>query len=223
MLFVVGTPIGNLGDISERARSVLSDADIILAEDTRVTRKLLSHFDIHTPLDRFDAHSDHKIESVVERLRGEESVALVSDAGMPGISDPGNRLVRRVHEELGSAHVASIPGPSSLTAALSISGLPASDFLFLGFLPRKKGRETLFKKIAASSHTVVFFESPHRIERALVSLSEYLEEERLVVIGRELTKIHEEIVRGSAGKVLQHFREHPDTIRGEFVVMIEGV
>ncbi|MEX0935045.1 MAG: 16S rRNA (cytidine(1402)-2'-O)-methyltransferase [Candidatus Paceibacterota bacterium] len=223
MLFVVGTPIGNLGDISERARSVLSDVDVILAEDTRVTRKLLSHFDIHTPLERFDAHTEDRIDPVIKRLTEGDSIALVSDAGTPGISDPGSRLIRRVQEEVGTDHIRVIPGPSSLTAALSISGLPASDFLFLGFLPRKKGRETLFKEIASVHRSVVFFESPHRIEKTLASLREHIEDTRLVVIARELTKIYEEVVRGSLKEVQTYFADHPDHVRGEFVVMIEGV
>lgn len=223
MLYVVGTPIGNLGDISARAREVLSDVDIILAEDTRVTRKLLSRFEIHTPLERFDAHSDHRIDSLIERLKSGISIALVSDAGTPAISDPGGTLVRRVQETIGEKEIVCIPGPSSLTAALSISGLPTSRFVFFGFLPHKKGRETLFSQIEESSYTSVFFESPHRIEKTLTSLYEHLDPERLVVIARELTKIHEEVVRGTAEEVKKYFEENQDKVKGEFVVMIEGI
>lgn len=225
-LFIVATPIGNLEDISLRALRVLREADMILCEDTRVTKKLLAKYEIVKPVESYHAHSEiSKIEKAVALLQDGKNLALVSDAGTPAISDPGVLLVQKVRERFGNeARVVPIPGPSAVVAALSASGLPSSDFLFLGFLPHKKGRETLFKEIAASRRTVVFYESPHRITKALASLGAVLggQGARVVVVARELTKIHEEFIRGSSEEVADYFTKNPEKIRGEFVVMVAG-
>jgi 16S rRNA (cytidine1402-2'-O)-methyltransferase len=225
-LYVVGTPIGNLEDITLRALRILGTVDLILCEDTRVTKKLLSKNDIHTPTKSYHAHSTiSRVEDILTMLREGKNLALVSDAGTPGISDPGAELVSRVRTDLadliaeGSLRIESIPGPSALAAALSIAGVPCARFTFLGFLPHKKGRETLFKQIAASEETTVFYESPHRILKTLGSLSEHAPGKR-VTICRELTKIFEQVVAGSPQELLAHFEKHADTVRGEFVVIV---
>ncbi|MEK7511149.1 MAG: 16S rRNA (cytidine(1402)-2'-O)-methyltransferase [Patescibacteria group bacterium] len=221
-LSVVATPIGNLADITFRAVETLKAADAIACEDTRVTAKLLARFDISKPLLVYHAHSGALAATRVLQLLGEgKHVALVTDAGTPGISDPGTELVRQARERLGDdVKIEAIPGPSALTAALSIAGVPTHEFVFLGFLPHKKGRQTLFKEIADTERTVVFYESPHRIEKALASLAEVLPEERKVTTLRELTKIHESVVEGSAEVVADYFTRHPDQVRGEFVVIV---
>jgi 16S rRNA (cytidine1402-2'-O)-methyltransferase len=220
-LYVIATPIGNLEDVTLRALRILNEVDLILCEDTRVTKRLLSHYGIPTPTMSYHAHTtSSKASKILDLLRDGKNIALVSDAGTPAISDPGSLLVSQVLASGLSVSVVSIPGPSAVTAAISIAGFPVSDFLFLGFLPHKKGRETLFKEIAASSRTVVFYESPHRILKALSSLVSALPESRVVAVSRELTKIHEEVVRGSAPQVLAYFKEHPDKVRGEFVVTV---
>ncbi len=228
-LYIVATPIGNLEDITLRALYVLREVDIILCEDTRVTKKLLDKYEINTPTMSYHAHSKlSKVEKIFELLEGEKNIALVSDAGTPTISDPGVLLVSQIKEKLvksGSLQVdiVPIPGPSAVVAALSASGLPSSDFLFLGFLPHKKGRETLFKEITESKRTVVFYESPHRILKALDSLMEHLGSKRKVVVARELTKIHEQIISGNPKELLTYFESNPGKVRGEFVVVVEGV
>ncbi len=221
-LSVVATPIGNLGDITLRAIDTLKQADAIACEDTRVTAKLLSRFDIQKPLLVYHARSGRlAADKVLQLLADGKRVALVTDAGTPGISDPGNELVRAVYERLGdAAKVEGIPGPSALGAALSIAGMHTHEFVFLGFLPHKKGRETLFKEIAASERAVVFYESTHRILKALDSLAKALDGKREVAVARELTKFHESLVRGSAQEVRDYFTEHPDEVRGEFVVIV---
>jgi 16S rRNA (cytidine1402-2'-O)-methyltransferase len=231
-LSVIGTPIGNLEDVTLRALRVLREADVILCEDTRVTKKLLARYKIAKPLLSYHEHSSIvKIAEIVELLKGGKNLALVTDAGTPGISDPGAQLVRqiRTHMESSTSDVESIrcgeikieavSGPSALTAALSVAGVPASEFVFLGFLPHKKGRETLFKEIAASKRPVVFYESPHRILKALESLQKFAPEKR-VTICRELTKIHEEVKSGSAAELLEFFNNNPEKVRGEFVVVV---
>lgn len=221
-LYIVATPIGNLEDITLRALRILKEVDLILCEDTRVTRKLLSHFEISKPTESYHSQSKFsKTEKIIKMLREGKDLALVSDSGTPTISDPGSHLVSLIREELGgSVEVITIPGASAVVAALSISGLPASEFLFLGFLPHKKGRETLFKEIKTATRTVVFYESPHRIMKALTSLKEHLDDTRRVVVTRELTKIYEEVVGGTPTKVLDYFTEHSDKVRGEFVVLV---
>ena len=221
-LSVVATPIGNLADVTFRAIETLKAADAIACEDTRVTAKLLARFDIQKPLLVYHAQSGALAASRVLQLLGEgKHVALVTDAGTPGISDPGTELVRQARERLGDeVRIEAIPGPSALTAALSIAGVPTHEFVFLGFLPHKKGRQTLFREIADTERTVVFYESPHRILKALASLSEVLPEERQVSVLRELTKIHESVIEGSAPVVADYFAQHPDQVRGEFVVVV---
>jgi len=223
-LSVVATPIGNLGDITLRALQTLKDADAIACEDTRVTAKLLARYDIQKPLLVYHAQSGRLAATRVLSQLGEgKRVALVTDAGTPGISDPGSELVRQVRDTFGSdVRIETIPGPSALTAALSIAGVPTNEFTFLGFLPHKKGRQTIFKEIAESERTMVFYESPHRIEKALASLAEALSEGKKVLVMRELSKIHEEVVEGAAEEVAQYFRDNQGAVRGEFVVIVSG-
>ncbi len=218
-LFVVATPIGNLGDFSERGQEVLSKAGLVACEDTRHTRKLLSHFDIHTQTESYHGHSsDKKQENIVKKLKNGEDVALVSDAGTPAISDPGMRLVQAARSA--GVEVVAVPGPSSVTAALSVSGLPAHAFSFLGFVPRKKGRETFFAELKETKETAVFFESPHRFEKTLESLADTLSPDRTVVVCRELTKKHESVVTGTSKEVKDYFESNEDKVRGEFVLVV---
>jgi len=220
-LSVVATPIGNLADITFRAVEVLKEADYVLAEDTRVTKKLLSHYDIKTPLKSYHQHSDsQKTEAILDLLEDGKHLALVTDAGTPGVSDPGGKLVSEVRKSSAEITIESIPGPSSVTAALSISGMPADEFIFLGFAPHKKGRETFFKDIGGHQMTVVFYESTHRIGKALFSLAELFGDSRQVVVAKELTKMHEEVFSGTAREAQTYFEEHPEKERGEFVVMV---
>lgn len=220
-LYVVATPIGNLGDITQRARETFGKVSVIAAEDTRVVRKLLSHFDIHVPVISYHARSAEGVaEKLVARLAAGEDVALVSDAGTPGISDPGTQLVRAAREA--GVEVVAVPGPSALAAALSISSMHVHEFVFLGFMPHKKGRQTKFAEITESSRAVVFFESPHRIMKTLESLVEVLGEERTVGVYRELTKMHEEVVEGTPVYVHEYFLNNEEHVRGEFVVVVSG-
>ncbi|MEK7144792.1 MAG: 16S rRNA (cytidine(1402)-2'-O)-methyltransferase [Patescibacteria group bacterium] len=223
-LSIVATPIGNLEDITLRALRTLKECDVIYAEDTRVISKLLARYEIKKPLQRLDAATENKkTKEILERLEAGKHVVFVSDAGTPGISDPGARLVRAVREH---SHILknvgitieAIPGASALTAALSIAGVDSTEFTFFGFLPHKKGRQTALKKIATSEIPVVLYESPHRILRLLKEL-ETVEVSR-VTIARELTKVHEEVVSGTPSELLAHFSSHPDTVRGEFVVIV---
>ena len=221
-LSVVATPIGNLGDITFRAIETLKNCDAIACEDTRVTSKLLARYGIEKPLIRCDENKEDIAARRIQSLLAEgKHVALVTDAGTPGISDPGSRLISliRANKRI-TARIEVIPGPSALTAALSIAGVPESEFLFLGFLPHKKGREKLFKEIKTISRTVVFYESPHRILKTLASLALVLPSSRTVVVLRELTKMYESVITGSASEVQEHFVSHPGEVRGEFVVVI---
>lgn len=223
-LSIVSTPIGNLEDMTLRAIRTLKEADLILCEDTRETAKLLARYEIAKPTMSYHAQSKlAKAEKIIALLEEGKHLALVSDAGTPTISDPGCLLVEQVRKHFGErVTIVPIPGASAVLAALAVSGFPSSEFLFLGFLPHKKGRETLFKEIALSKRTVVFYESPHRIAKALASLAEHLDPERRMMVSREITKIHEEHVRGTLAEVVAHFAAHPDRIRGEFVVVVEG-
>jgi 16S rRNA (cytidine1402-2'-O)-methyltransferase len=212
-LSVVATPIGNLEDMTLRALRTLKEADFVACEDTRQTRKLLSHFDIHTP-----AIVDRK---VLPLLAQGKHVALVSDAGTPGVSDPGLELVARAREA--GAKIEAIVGPSALAGALSIAGLRVPSFTFYGFLPQKKGREKLFKEIAGSDRSSIFFESPHRVLKTLASLETHLGTSRRIGVYRELTKIHEEAIVGTPAEVLAVLVETPEKQRGEFVVIVESI
>jgi len=220
---VVATPIGNLDDITLRALTVLRSCDTVLCEDTRVTRKLLTHYEIDTPTLSFHEHSgDIKYDKVLELLRDGAHLALVSDAGTPTVSDPGAGLVARVRSDLPDVCIEVIPGPSALVAALSIAGVPADSFTFLGFPPHKKGRQTFFDTLAARTDGLptIFYESPHRLVKALEALHARLTDHDQVTVCRELTKLHEEVVQGTAACVLDHFLAHPDTVRGECVVIV---
>ncbi|OGY84192.1 MAG: 16S rRNA (cytidine(1402)-2'-O)-methyltransferase [Candidatus Kerfeldbacteria bacterium RIFCSPHIGHO2_12_FULL_48_17] len=220
-LFIVATPVGNLGDITVRALDTLKTVYRIACEDTRQTQKLLRHYGITTPTLSYHQHSGvAKTEAVVARLRAGEDMALVTDAGTPGISDPGYALIAAALAA--GVEVVPIPGPAALIAALSASGLDTHQFHFLGFLPHKKGRQTLFRQIADSSVTTVFYESPHRIVKTLLALAASFGEDRQVVVARELTKIHEEFVRGSAQEIHDQLVAK-DAVRGEFVVMVSAL
>jgi 16S rRNA (cytidine1402-2'-O)-methyltransferase len=223
-LYIVATPIGNLEDMTFRAVRILKEVDLILCEDTRTTRVLLSKYGIGTSMMSYHAKSAlTKIDTIIDMLREGKNIALVSDAGTPAISDPGSLLISKVREALGDeVAVSPIPGASALVSALSASGLTGGSFTFYGFLPHKKGREKLFKAMADSDMISVFYESPHRIEKTLASLALYLPE-RKVLIARELTKIFEQIVSGTSEDLISYFNENPDKMRGEFVVMIEGM
>jgi 16S rRNA (cytidine1402-2'-O)-methyltransferase len=226
-LYIVATPIGNLEDITLRALRVLKEVDLILCEDTRQTRKLLDHYEIKTPTLSYHQHSKlGKVDQIAEELRAGKNIALASDAGTPGISDPGNYLVSKLMSsevyKLEGLKIIPIPGPSALTAAASISGLPTDEFVFLGFLPHKKGRETLFREIASSERTVIFYESVHRIEKTLEKLKIMPEiKNRQIVVCREVTKMFETIYRGTAEEVLNQLK--PGEIKGEFVVIVHGL
>ncbi len=221
-LYVVATPIGNLEDVTLRALRILKDVDLILCEDTRHTKALLSHYEIGTPTMSYHAQSKlSKIDTIIDILKKGKNLALVSDAGTPTISDPGVLLVAKIRETFGDdISVVPIPGPSALITALSASGISSAEFTFLGFLPHKKGRETLFKEISISERTMVFYESTHRIIKALTSLKEHCRGDQVVVVARELTKMFEEVFSGNATDVLAHFENNPEKCRGEFVVIV---
>jgi len=220
-LYIVATPIGNLEDITLRALRVLKEVDLILCEDTRVTKTLLTKYDIRTKAESYHSHTKlTKAEKFLDMLGEGKNLALVSDAGTPTISDPGVLLVKMAHERFGiDARVVPIPGPSALVTALSGSGIPSSEFIFFGFLPHKKGRETLFKEIASEKRTAVFYESSHRITKTLTSLVSYIPE-RHIVIARELTKIYEEFLRGTPGELLHMLKTKTQKTKGEFVVIV---
>ncbi len=230
-LSIVATPIGNLEDITLRALRTLKECDVIYAEDTRITSKLLAKYEIKKPLQRLDAVTEiKKSEEIRERLVNGEHVVLVSDAGTPGISDPGARVVAYVRQQdqdlTSNIKIEAIPGPSSLTAALSISGRDATNFTFLGFLPHKKGRQTMLRKIneiLKIKIPVVLYESPHRILKLLKELEapSILNSMSKVTIARELTKIHEEVISGTPGEIILYFERNKEAVRGEFVVIIE--
>ena len=219
VLYIVATPIGNLKDITLRAVDALQNADVILCEDTRVTQKLLAAYHIQKPLVSYHQHSRlAKTDMILRMLEERKNLALVSDAGTPGISDPGGVLVEAVRERFGSSvKVVPIPGANAAVAALSVSGFPADKFSFLGFPPHKKGRKTFFQAIALKSDTLVFYESKHRIEKTLKELASAIGE-RQVIVARELTKQFEIIYRGTAAECLAQLQR--DKILGEFVVVV---
>lgn len=221
MFFVVATPIGNLEDISFRAIKTLKEVDIIIAEDTRQTKKLLNHYEIiNKTLWSYNAKSsDKSIESILEYLKNDKSMALVSDAGTPCISDPGVKLVNKIREN--NIKVSSIPGASAFITALSASGFPSNKFEFLGFLPHKKGRQTILKNIASSDHTVIFYESVHRIQKCITQMNEFFPHKK-ICIARELTKIYEEFLIGSPLEILNRINNNPEKLKGEFVVIVKG-
>lgn len=219
-LYIVGTPIGNLEDMSARAIQVLQEVDLIAAEDTRHTGHLLRHFQISTPQISYHQHNTHvRVPQLVERLRQGQQLALVTDAGMPGISDPGYELVQAcIHESIG---VVPIPGPSAAIAALIISGLPADRFCFEGFLPVKgKLRQLRLETLQAEDRSIVLYESPHRLRRTLVDLAEFMGSDRQIAIARELTKIHETVWRGELAEAIAFYHDHEP--RGEFTLVLAG-
>lgn len=223
-LYVVATPIGNLEDITFRAIRILKEVDLILCEDTRVTKKLLDKYEIETPTLSYHSFSGKiKTEKILDLLSEEKNLALVSDAGTPTISDPGYQLVSEIREKFQEeVEILAIPGASALVSALSISGLPADNFIFYGFLPHKKGKQTLIKEILNSQKTAVFYESPHRILKSLKLIEELREEKEVVItISRELTKIFEETKNGKLVEIINYFEEHQDKIKGEFVVILK--
>ena len=217
MLSIVSTPIGNLEDITLRAIRTLKEADLIAAEDTRHTGLLLQHFEIKTPQISFHSHSGvMKLDKIMEFLHQGKHVALVSDAGTPGISDPGYLLIRRAVEE--GIEVCPIPGPSAVLAALVVSGLPMDKFVYIGFLPTKKGRQTLLKTLLSEERTLVFYESTHRIHKTLHDLTECGFGDHQLVIARELTKLHESIYRGTVAELTQKLTD--DKLKGEIVLVL---
>ena len=219
-LWLVPTPIGNLGDITLRAIEVLGASDLILAEDTRTTAKLLKHYDIDTPMRSFHMHNEHKsVPRIVSELTAGGCIALVSDAGSPGVSDPGFLLVRACLAA--DIHVEALPGATALIPALTLSGLPSDRFVFEGFLPTKKGRQKRLSTLAEETRTIVLYESPHRIVKTLGQLAERLGEDRGATASRELTKKFEETVRGSLKTLIDHFTQTAP--KGEFVIVVEGL
>lgn len=224
-LYVVATPIGNLADCSPRAKDILSQATLIIAEDTRTTGqllKLLGVSDGGTKKDFLSSHaqsSAHSMEKTLQTCALHEHIALVTDAGTPAISDPGSFFISHFRALYPESPVVPIPGPSAAIAALSVSGFPASHFEFLGFIPHKKGRQTLFQSLAQKEHTVVLYESPHRILKTLEALVEAIGD-RKIMVGREMTKQFEEYPVGTAKSMLEYYTQHPDKVRGEFVVVI---
>jgi len=221
MLYVVATPVGNLDDISVRAISVLRGADFILAEDTRVTKVLLDKYNIPVKMISYHQHSKlQKIEYVIELLKGRKSLALVTDAGTPGINDPGNYLISKILEAIPDLKIVPIPGPNAAVTALSISGFPSDKFVFLGFPPHKKGRQTFFQRISIYEETVVFYESKHRIVKCLKELKDTAKTgSRPIMVARELTKQFETIYRGTIDELMLKLNNKNDLL-GEFVVVV---
>ncbi|MCF1420763.1 16S rRNA (cytidine(1402)-2'-O)-methyltransferase [Mangrovimonas futianensis] len=218
-LYIVPTPIGNLKDMTFRAIEVLKEVDLILAEDTRTSGKLLKHFEVTTPSQSHHMHNEHKtLERLIERLKGGSSIALISDAGTPAISDPGFLLTRAAIEN--NIEVECLPGATAFVPALVNSGLPNDKFVFEGFLPVKKGRQTRLTLLAEEPRTMIFYESPHKLLKTLGHFCEYFGEDRQVSVSRELTKLYEETVRGTAKEVLEHYTAHPP--KGEIVVVVAG-
>ena len=215
-LFVVGTPIGNLADITYRAVDTLNSVDFIFAEDTRVSKKLLNHYKIDKKIYSYHDHSkDSEVEKLTNLLENGNDVALISDAGTPTVSDPGYRLIRECVRK--GVDIVPIPGPSAVTTALSVAGLPSDSFTFVGFLPQKKGRIKKIEQLSEINNTIILFESPHRLLKTLNQLFEILGN-RQVAIGRELTKLYEEIIRGNLKDVIQEFSKK--SVKGEIVIMI---
>lgn len=217
-LYIVATPIGNLGDMTLRALETLKGVDVVLSEDTRVTGNLLRHFEIKKPLVSFHEHTEaDKATKLIERMKAGENMALVTDAGTPGVSDPGNVLVALAAAS--GIRVVPIPGASAIGAIVSVAGIDMREFVFLGFPPHKKGRETFFKKVMASDIPVIYYESPHRVLKNLELLME-LAPDKNIILGRELTKIFEEVVRGSVSEVKTYLESKAGKMKGEFVIVV---
>ncbi len=218
-LYLVPTPIGNLEDMTFRAISILKEVDFILAEDTRTSGKLLKHFEIETPMYSHHMHNEHKtVDGIVKRILNGESCGLISDAGTPAISDPGFLLTRACIQH--DIEVECLPGATAFVPALVNSGFPNDRFVFEGFLPVKKGRQTRLKLLADEKRTLIFYESPHKLLKTLTHFAEYFGEERLVSVSRELTKLFEETKRGTVKEVLEYYTNKPP--KGEIVIVVEG-
>ena len=218
-LYLVPTPIGNLKDITFRAIEVLKEVDIILAEDTRTSGKLLKHFEITTPMQSHHMHNEHKtVNGIIGKLKSGLSIALISDAGTPAISDPGFLLIRACVEE--NIGIECLPGATAFVPALVNSGLPSDRFVFEGFLPVKKGRQTRLQLLAEEPRTLIFYESPHKLIKTLSNFCEYFGEDRPVSVSRELTKVYEETIRGTAKAVLEYYISKPP--KGEIVIVVAG-
>lgn len=218
-LYLVPTPIGNLEDITFRAIKVLKEVDLILAEDTRNSGKLLKHFEISTPMQSHHMHNEHKtVENIVRQIQNGRTVALISDAGTPAISDPGFLLTRACVEA--GIEVDCLPGATAFVPALVNSGLPNDKFIFEGFLPVKKGRQTRLEFLAQETRTMILYESPHKLLKALTQFKEYFGEDRQVSVSREITKLHEETIRGTVTEVLAHYEAKPP--KGEIVIVVAG-
>lgn len=218
-LYIVPTPIGNLEDITLRAIRILKEVDLILAEDTRTSGKLLQHLEVATPMQSHHMHNEHKtVASIVQRIEGGSSIALISDAGTPAISDPGFLLTRACVEA--GVEVECLPGATAFVPALVNSGLPNDKFVFEGFLPVKKGRQTRLTQLAEEPRTMIFYESPHKLLKTLTNFVEYFGADRPVSVSRELTKMYEETVRGTAEEVLKHYTVKPP--KGEIVIVVGG-
>jgi len=225
IFFIVGTPIGNLEDMSFRAVRILKSVDLILCEDVSNAQKILKHFEITTKCTNYFANSRlTKINEIISSLEEGKSLALISDAGMPTISDPGSLLIKKIYEakrENEDLEIKVVPGPTALTSSFSLSGLTGNEFTFLGFLPHKKGRETIFKEIENNERISIFYESVHRFLKTLESLEKFLDEDREVVVCREITKLHEQVVKGNIKEVKEYFTKNKDKIRGEFVILVD--
>ena len=218
-LYLVPTPVGNLGDMTYRGVEVLKSVDLILAEDTRTSRVLMQHYGIETPLQSYHIFNEHQtVQGLVERLKGGTTIAVVTDAGTPGISDPGFLLVREAVKA--GIDVECLPGATAFVPALIDSGLPCDRFTFLGFLPHKKGRQTVLRALADEERTMVIYESPYRLVRLLEELIEVLGDERQVSVSREISKLHAETARGTLAEVLAHFQQKE--VKGEIVVIVAG-
>ncbi|TPV34847.1 16S rRNA (cytidine(1402)-2'-O)-methyltransferase [Paucihalobacter ruber] len=218
-LYLVPTPIGNLKDITLRALEVLKSVDLILAEDTRTSGKLLKHYEIGTPMQSHHMHNEHKtVDTLISKLKSGNTIALISDAGTPAISDPGFLLTRACVEQ--QIDVECLPGATAFVPALVNSGLPCDKFVFEGFLPVKKGRQTRLQLLAEETRTMVFYESPHKLIKTLANFCEYFGEERQLSVSRELTKLYEETVRGTAKQVLDYYTNKPP--KGEIVIIVAG-
>lgn len=218
-LFIVPTPIGNLKDMTFRAVEVLQSVDLILAEDTRTSGVLLKHYNIETPMRSHHMHNEHKtVEQVVQQIKNGQRMALISDAGTPAISDPGFLLVRACIAA--GIEVDCLPGATAFVPALVNSGFPNDRFVFEGFLPAKKGRQTKFQNLSEETRTIIFYESPHRLLKTLQQISKYFGSDRRVSVSREISKLHEETIRGTVEEVFEYYTTHPP--KGEIVLVVEG-
>lgn len=225
VFYIVGTPIGNLEDMTFRAVRILKSVDLILCEDVSNAQKILKHFEIETKCTNYFANSRlTKIDEIIDSLSDGKSIALISDAGMPTISDPGSLLIKKIYEakmDTDEIEIKVVPGPTALASAFSLSGLTGNEFVFFGFLPHKKGRETIFKEIEINERVSIFYESVHRFLKAIDSLEKILTEDREVVVCREITKLHEQVVKGNIKDVKEYFAKNKDKVRGEFVVLVD--